>query len=158
MATYTDTAIFQRDVMPAGADAMFPRIIERAAGIATAYIDSRLSAAYTVPFAAPYPATVVAISDLLTKCIAASLQARRTPILPKPGKQKRDQVDGDCSLAILWLDDLVAGRATLPGIVLAGNAAGYHTRDGYTPIFDVDSSANHRPDPDLLDRIESERD
>lgn len=158
MATYTNTGTFQRDVMPSGTDDTFPRILERAASMAYEYINSRLSTAYTVPFAAPYPGGIVAISDLLTKCIATSLQARRTPILPKPGKQKRDQVDGDCALAILWLDDIVAGRATIPGIAVAANAAGYHTRDGYTPIFDVDSSLNHQPDPDLIDRIHDERD
>jgi len=84
--TYTDVTIFQRDFMPSSADGVFPRLIERAARIATSYIDMRLATRYTVPFTAPYPEIIVTISDLLTKCAVAALQARRAVVFPRPGK------------------------------------------------------------------------
>ena len=157
MATYTDTELFQRDFFPTGTDEMFPRLLERAAEIAYHYVNSRLGGTYAVPFAAPTPGEIVAISDMLTKCVVIALQSRRTPVLPKAGAQKRNQVDGDCALAILWLDDLERGRSVLTGVAPRASAQGYHTRAGHTPIFDVDDSVNHVPDPDLLDQIDLER-
>ena len=135
---------------------LFPRLVERAARIAKSYIDSRLRERYAVPFTAPYPEEIVSISDILTKCMVISLQAKHAPIMPKALKKRDDAHDG-CSLAVLWLDDLASGKASLELPQTTG-AAGLHTRQGYTPIFDVDSSTNHAPDTDLIDRINRERD
>jgi hypothetical protein len=152
--TYTDVTIFQRDFMPSSADGVFPRLIERAARIATSYIDMRLATRYTVPFTAPYPEIIVTISDLLTKCAVAALQARRAVVFPKAGKGTRGGTD-ECALGREMLDELAEGDAIIPGLTLS--ATGFHTRDGYVPIFDVDSSVNHRPDSELLRKISRER-
>jgi hypothetical protein len=157
MATYTDVDLFTRDYMPVGADDVLRRLIQRGAEMAYAYINSRLSVRYTVPFSATYPAEVVAISDMLTKCFTLSLQTKRGPVLPKGGRGNRDGVDDGCKLAVCWLDDIVAGRAELTDTPTATGVAAYFTRSGYKPIFDVDDSTQHRPDPALIEKIDAER-
>ena len=155
MATYTDTAAFARDFAPVGAGENFPQLVERAAVIAYNYINARLAAVYAVPFVS-VPGHITDISDLLTRCLSMKLQAGRVPMLPKA--PKRDAAQDDCSLAVMMLDDLVVGRSTLPGVTPISASMGVHTRDGFPPIFDVDSSLNHQPDRRLLETIESERD
>jgi len=156
MAKYSDIDLFRRDFWPTAANETYPRIVDRAAEIAYDYINSRLSRRYTVPFSGPpYPSTIVSISDLLTKCVAASMQAKRSPQLSK-GDGKRSGGTDDCSMALDWLNDLASGEQIIPGVATLVSD-GYHTRAGYTPIFDVDSAVNHQPDPDLIDKIIDER-
>jgi hypothetical protein len=155
---YTNIETFQRDFLPTSSDEVFGRLVERAAVIAYNYINSKLGSVYPVPFVAPFPGTIVDISDLFTKCVVSKLQGKRGPILPKPGKVQRDAIHDDCSIAFYMLDELVSLKTTIPGVLPLAGAAGYHTRAGYTPTFDVDAAENHQPDPDLLDRIRSERD
>jgi hypothetical protein len=155
--TYTNTETFQRDFAPAGVDANFPRLVTRAAVMAYNYINSRLGTRYSVPFAAPYPSAVVDISDLLTKCFVTALQARRTPIMPKPGTMGRDMQD-DCGVAIAMLDDIVSGDSIIPGMSESGSGQPFHSHGTYIPIFDLDDATAHRPDSDLLDRIDDSRD
>lgn len=154
MPTYTDPTLFRRDVMPAGTDDQFPRLVDRAAVIAYNYINSYLAKTYSVPFAAPYPAEVVDISDMLVKCITRSLQNKRTPMLPKPGKVSRDADYNDCVLAREWLDDLANQKSTL--VAVSSRTVADVTR-AYPPIFDVDSSTQHQPSEQLLDNIDTER-
>jgi hypothetical protein len=154
MALYTNIETFQRDFAPAGAGETYPRLIQRSAQFAYDYINSRLSASYPVPFS-PVPGAITDISDMLPKCVLMKLQAGRVPMLPK--KVKRDGPMDECSLAISWLDDIAIGRADLPGTASLPGTDGLHTRDGYTPVFDMDGQISQQPDPDLIDKIERER-
>lgn len=154
MATYTDPNTFKRDVFPVGPDEIPQRIIDRAAEYAYNRINSRLMNVYAVPFTT-VPPEIVTISDMLTKCFALALQAKRAPILPKPGKANRAS-ESECEQAAVWMDELVAGRSGLTGVSATDLAV--HTRASHTPIFDLDDSVNHHPDPDLLDQIDQERD
>jgi hypothetical protein len=155
MSTYTDVSTFERDVAPAGAGDQYARLLARGARMAYNYINARLNGIYTVPFSTTYPPLIVDISDLLTRCIARKLQAGNAPIIPK--KVKRDGAQDECSTAVLMLDDLVSMAATLPGVPVLSGAAGYHTRAGFNPVFDMDDSINQQPDPDLIDQVEGER-
>lgn len=155
MATYTNTETFERDFAIPSSGQLFNRLITRSAVIAYNYINARLAGVYAVPFVTS-PPLIIDISDILTRCVVMKLQMGKAPVAPKPPKDRAPK--DDCEFAILMLDDLVKGTVTLPGVPMLSGALAVHTRDGYTPIFDVDSSLNHQPDFDLIDHIESERD
>ena len=156
MATYTNTEVFQRDFFPTGTDEVFPRLLERAAEIAYHYINSALGGTYAVPFTDPAPGSIVSISDMLTKCFVLQLQSRRSPILPKMNNKER--MDGDCARAVEWLQALRRQEMTMPEVAPLPGTGAVAMPGDFHPIFDVDDSLNHLPDPDLLDKIERERD
>ena len=157
MATYTDITTFQRDVMLGSTDTIPPSILAQAAMIATAYINSHLTGIYAVPFTAPYADEIVSISNLLVRAIAIDLVAKRAPMIPKPAKG-RPIGSGGYDFPCSWLDDISSGRASITGVSTISGAESLHTRDGFQPIFDVDSSLDHVPPRRLLEQIESERD
>jgi hypothetical protein len=116
MATYTDVTTFSRDVMPAS-ESIDANLLQQAAMIATAYIDSRLAMRYTVPLTAPYPEEIIAISNMLTRLLVSDLQQKRAPLMPKAGaKDKRGSMDGGYGFPMMWLDQIVQGKALVAGL------------------------------------------
>lgn len=155
---YTDVDKFARDIWPAAPGQQLPRVVIAAARMSFDFINSTLGNKYPVPFAAPYPSIIVTISDLLTKCIATALQARKSPQMPKMGSIKREKAfDNECTMAAFWLQELMLGTMTITDVPPSTVNEALYTRAGFTPFADVDNELNHRVDPDLIDRIERER-
>jgi len=107
---YTDVDMFQTDIMPGSSDAVFPRIVAQAAMIASAYIDSRLQLRYAIPLTAPYPDAIVAISNLLTRCVVTDLQQKRAPFTKRGGQHNYYEWPDK------WLGLIVSGDALLTDI------------------------------------------
>jgi len=112
MATYTNTALYERDFAPSGAGPNFPRLVERAAVIAYNTINARLAGVYTTPFATT-PPLIADISDLLTRSFIRQLQGGNAPAMPKKGR--KEAPINEIMQAAAMLDDIVAGRMDIIG-------------------------------------------
>lgn len=151
MATYTDVDAFRRDVWQVTSEDVSPAILSRAATMAYNKINAVLSGVYSVPFSATYPPIIVDISDMLTKGIALALSLERGSIALSEDQRTEYQ------MAVDELREIVSGGMGIVGQTRLSTRGAYHNMEDYRPIFDLDSSLNHRVDVNYLEDVATDR-
>lgn len=153
MAVYSDINKIRVDFFKVTDDEVFQRILTRASVMAYNFINSYLDGIYTVPItSATTPGAVREISDMLTRHVAQSLQLKQTIVLDKK------LAKGDMATILMWLDDIVRGKASIIELTRLSSRGPSHNMADYEPIFHVDPSEYHTPDTDLIESIDDDRD
>ena len=148
MATYTDISVFHQRMW--AEDAVERRFVQEAAEIAYEYINSALSGVYSVPFSST-PSVIEKISNILTKIIAEKLVLRggRVTVL--------DIKDAAPIDPFKWLQDLVEGNKSIPGVSRSSGASSWVSTADQMHIFDIDHEIYHDPDKDRLYDLADDR-
>ncbi len=148
MATYTDVAVFHQRIW--AEDSVERRFVQEAAEIAYEYINSALSAVYSVPFTTT-PSVIETISDILTKVVCEKLILRGSRVTVQDVKEAAP-ID-----PFEWLQDLVEGKKSIPGESRTSGSSSWVSTADQMHIFDIDHEIYHEPDSDRLDDLVNDR-
>ena len=131
-------------------------IITRGLRRATRIINGKLEATYPgkIPFAAgDIPALIETIASDLAVCYT------RRSKHPGPAPMSDDAKANYCDAPMDLLKEIADREIELPELTGAVNyPETFHSQEGHTPIFDVDSVLDQEVDPDRLDDIANGRD